>query len=133
MDASVEGACPYVDRSLGLDQRALFSLHNLGRAADPKGTMSFKTEGEFPSVSGGRGSLREEGAWVVARGLEQETTKEQGKSRAGAGLNSRKVGAGQNRPSSKFHRQEQELGRSRTRSASGKAQEMAKGRSCAGE
>ena len=28
---------------------------NLGRASDPKGTMSYRTEGEFPSVHGGQG------------------------------------------------------------------------------
>ena len=40
-------------------------------AADPKGTMSYRTRGNFRPSVGGRGSLRGNGPGRVAGGLEQ--------------------------------------------------------------
>ena len=42
-------------------------------AADPKGTMSYRTKGEFPSIRGGQGlSKGRRGMEGVAGGLKQE-------------------------------------------------------------
>ena len=48
-----------------------FLTQNLGRAADAKGTMSYRAGVNFRPSVGGRGSLRGDRAWGgVAKGLE---------------------------------------------------------------